>query len=314
MRIKSAIYIKLGESGGWEKDSIDNNRIRLGWKNIPLDLIKNKNWNKIKILVEQDFINRGKKTGSTNDFNALFNICNATNETVFITFYSGKMYWCTPKQEQIYEDDISKYIKTEINWTCQNIINTRTFEINQISGRLTKLQLFMGTSCKVKNDLNEFDYLKTIIEGKESKEYLELMSARNRMKEALIPAIRNFTPKDFEVLIDLVFRNSGWKRTSVLGEVMKFFDLILEEPFSKKLHGVQIKSKSTFNTFSAYSNEFLNQYTNEFDTFFFVVHTPDPKLEAYESKNEKIKILKVPEIADLSIDAGLVSWIMEKAR
>jgi len=134
------------------------------------------------------------------------------------------------------------------------------------------------------------------------------------MKNALIPAIRNVVPKDFEILIDLIFRNSGLKRTSVIGEAMTFFDLVLEEPFSKKLHGVQIKSESSFNTYESYVTKFLDNYTDGFDLFFYAVHTPDKKLEDYKESRENIKLLHIAEIADKAIDAGLISWIMDKSK
>ena len=314
MKIENGIYIKLGESGIWERDSIDNNKIRFGWKNIPLFLINNHEWNQIKELVDKDFQERGKKNGSTNDYNALYNICTSSDETIFITFNSGKMYWCTGNTSEVFEDDISKYIKTNHSWTCKNISGTRTFEINRISGRLTKYQLFMGTVCKINNKLNELDYLITIIEGNESKEYLDLLTARNNLRIALVPAIQNMIPKDFEILIDLIFRNSGWNRTSVLGEVMKFFDLVLEEPFTKKLHGVQIKSRTNLSEFNKYQNEFIKNYSTKFESFFFVVHTPDVKIVNYRIEDEKIKLLLSNEIADLAIDSGLVSWIMDKSK
>jgi len=149
MEINKAIYIKLGESGCFEKDSIDSNKIRFRWKDIPIDLIKNNDWVKINKLIADDFQARGKKNGAKNDYNALKNICTADDKTVFITFYSGKMYWCTPKENTLYEDGKSKYIETKIAWSSENIQKTRTFELDKISGRLTKYQRFMATTCSV---------------------------------------------------------------------------------------------------------------------------------------------------------------------
>lgn len=316
---KNAIYIKLGEKGSWEDDSIKNNKIRFGWKLIDTSLIKNNDWPAIRELIKEDFLSRGKKNGATNDFNALKNICEATEETIFVTFSNGKLYWCKPKHNSIQEDNISKFLETNTKWTCCDILNRRVFEINQISGKITKYQMFMGTTCSIGNKLNELSYLRDLINGNESEGYKNLLHAKGEMKNALIPAIKNLTPKDFEILTDLVFRNFGWKRTSVLGEVMKFFDLVLEEPFSKKLHGVQIKSEASLSTYHDYANKFNDGYENEFASLFFVVHTPDKKLETYignnnDSANDKIKILSVDAMADYCIDAGLITWIMDKSR
>ncbi|MDL2229975.1 hypothetical protein LJC14_06980 [Treponema sp. OttesenSCG-928-L16] len=308
--IKNALYIKLGMGGCWESDSIMNGRIRIGWKSIPLNLIKNSHWDKIKEIIIDDF--NDKKTGSTNDFNALRKIIDADSNTVFMTFYAGKMYWCTAKKGSINEDEISKFLVTEKPWSCENILANRVFEMNQISGRLTKYQMFLGTCCSIGNKLNEFDYLKKIINGDESEEYKELVLAKETLKRALIPAIRNLIPKDFEILIDLIFRNFGWKRTSVLGEVMKFFDLVLEEPLTKKLHGVQIKSKANYKIYKEYKEKFDENYKSDFTSFFFVVHTSDKNLENITSE-DNIIILNAPDIADYAIDSGLITWVMNKS-
>ena len=141
--------------------------------------------------------------------------------------------WFEPEKDVLEADDIS--VETSRPWSDRSL-NGRLFELNSISGRITKLQGFMGTICSVGNILGEFDYLKTIINGNETKEYLELANAREQLKNALIPAIKNLTPYDFEILIDLIFREIGWKRTSAVGSQMK--DLILVMPMILKVFSI----------------------------------------------------------------------------
>lgn len=318
MEISDAIYIKLGEGGRWEHDSLQGHKIRFGWRTVPIEILKTGEWPKVREIIENDFSIREKKSGSTNDFNALRRICQYTERTVFVTFHGGKLFWCSPKIGSLSEDNISKYIEVEGSWKSESIDGSRVFELSRISGRLTKYQGFLGTSCQIGNTLNELTYLKDIINGKETQEFLRLEAAKTELKMALVPAIQSLTPKDFEILIDLVFRNSGWRRTSVLGETMKFFDLILEEPFTKsssgKFYGVQIKSRSDVGTFRHYCDSFENEYKDSFKRLFFVVHSPDEALRNITVENSEVELLLVPEIADLCIDGGLVSWVMEKSR
>lgn len=313
MNIKRAIYIKLGRNGIWEKDSIENSKIRFGWRNIPNDLIISDEWDKIKEIIDLEYISKSKST-STNDFNALKKIIKSDDESIFITFYSGKMYWCKPKVNSLNTDSVSKYLETKEKWSCFDINGDRFFEINKISGRISKYQLFKGTACTVGNKKHEYDYLCDIIEGKTSEEYQTLSDAKQKLHIALIPAIKNLVPKDFEILIDLIFRYSGYIRTSVLGEVMKFVDILLEEPFTHSLIGVQVKSESSFVTYANYKEEFLESYSGEIMTLFFAVHSPDKKLLEFKEENEKIKLMKVDEISGHAIDAGLINWILEKSR
>lgn len=315
MNISKAFFIKLGKSGIWEEDSIYNNRIRIGWEIIPLELIEKQEWEQINIKIKEDFEARKKKTGWTNDFNALKSICTADSDTVFITFYGGKMWWTKIKCNSVKQDETSKYFETSIPWSDRSI-NGRLFELNGISGRITKLQGFMGTVCSVGNTLGEFEYLKNIINGNETKEFLELVKAKKQLKTALIPAIRNLTPYDFEILIDLIFREIGWKRTSIVGAQMKDLDLVLEEPFSHKLHAVQIKSKSNLPQLRKYIESFNSSYKNDFESFFYFVHTPDDGIEKFVATNteENIRIVLCDKIADYVIDYGLIKWIMEKTK
>jgi hypothetical protein len=46
-------------------------------------------------------------------------------------------------------------------------------------------------------------------------------------------------------LVDLVFRQAGWQRLSVLGETMKFTDMDLLEPVTGDQYQVQVKSAAT---------------------------------------------------------------------
>lgn len=44
IEFENALYIKLGKSGKWEKDSIENGKIRIGWGSISdIKLINNLN-------------------------------------------------------------------------------------------------------------------------------------------------------------------------------------------------------------------------------------------------------------------------------
>ena len=97
---------------------------------------------------------------------------------------------------------------------------------------------------------------------------------------------------------------------------MKFFDIILEEPFTNKLFGVQIKSSCSGSDFKNYADKFETNYSNDFETLYFVVHTPKnlENIKKLCAQYENVKLLTTTEIADLAINAGLVNWIMDKIK
>lgn len=65
--------------------------------------------------------------------------------------------------------------------------------------------------------------------------------------------------KDFEILVDLIFRNAGWRRVSVVGESLKFVDMELEEPITGEQYQVQVKSDATIADFKEYAEQFTER-------------------------------------------------------
>jgi len=116
--------------------------------------------------------------------------------------------------------------------------------------------------------------------------------------------------KDFERLIDLIFRNAGWQRISELGQVQRTIDLELVNPITGERAVAQVKSESNLKEFNNYKKEFGG--ITGYDKFFYFVHTPAEDLKKYKKENgsEKIKIYLADEIARLAISAGLFDWIL----
>lgn len=308
VNFKRAYYIKLGQSNKWAKDSIANNKIRIGWPNQSIDDIKNGNWDKIR-----NELSMGDEGAVTRDLNSLRNIV-STDEIIFMTFYNSKLYWCKPQKNSISGDEISKYLLVDGEWLCKDINNKKEFFVNQISGKLSKYQAYRATCCRIGESYDEVGYLKRLINNEESQQYLDLLEKKNALIEMMDSQIQILHPKDFEILMDLIFRQAGWKRISVLGETMKFFDLILEETISGLRYGVQIKTKSRLDEFEKYVNEFKNLYSEEFDKFIFVAHSPDKALKNNENIQDNIEFWSTQVIAKYVVDLGLTNWLLDKVK
>jgi len=65
---RKALYIKLGEEGSWEADSIDRQIMRIGWPHNPLADINAQNWQAIGDQIRAKQPHRGT---ATRDVNAL---------------------------------------------------------------------------------------------------------------------------------------------------------------------------------------------------------------------------------------------------
>ena len=304
---EKAYYIKLGKGGEWEEDSIRNSKIRIGWLDIPLEYINKCKWKAIEIELQKTI-----KTPNAlkRDLNALKKIYYADDNVIFITFYKSKLYWCKPKQTEpkVFEDEISKYRLVNGKWSDKNIKDEILFS-DRISGKITKVQGFRGTLCEVKDR----EYLTRLINGKPSREYESLEKSRNKLIEAVQDAIKHLFWKDFELLVDLLFRQSGWRRISILGRGQRDVDLVLENPITKERYLVQVKSSA--------SNKLLADYARKFDAnsykkLFFIVHSStDKTLDTRDIKIDKnIEVVNSAKLAEMIVDLGLVNWLMEKIR
>jgi hypothetical protein len=147
------------------------------------------------------------------------------------------------------------------------------------------------------------------INGAEASEATAARSALSVLQDRIETIIRDLHWKDFEILVDLIFRQAGWQRTGILGETLKILDLDLVSPITRERYGVQIKSRAKRNDFEDYQAHLgdMKGYTR----FFFVVHTPSDDL-VKTSGTDEFQILLPKDITYLSVKYGLTDWILER--
>jgi hypothetical protein len=141
-------------------------------------------------------------------------------------------------------------------------------------------------------------------------EVVEVEIAMNNLKDKLSHLIKHLQWKDFETLIDLIFRQAGWQRVGVTGKTQKTLDLDLFAPVTGEYAIVQIKSQSDLKKFEECQNKFA-EMTN-YDKFFYVVHTPTKDLIDFENDTDT-KLYFIDKVTKLTISAGLVEWVIKKA-
>jgi hypothetical protein len=303
IRCKNAYYVKLGRNGMWEESSIKKSILRIGWSHQTLSDINNGKWNIIQKQIEQEISDKGT---ATRDCRALRMLCESTAEDIWITFHGSRLWWCRVGTDRIFEDKTSKYRKVN-GWSSEDIFGTSLL-INQIPGRIAKLQGFRGTICRVK----EVDELTRLINRQYSSEFVAIRHSKNDLCRHIEAGLRNLHWKDFETLVDLLFRATGWRRISVLGENMKYSDIELEEPINGDMYQVQVKSVASIREFQEYSRKFS---TDKYRKLFFVVHTPDRKLIEMPIQNEdSIQLILPRRLAEMVVDLGMLDWLLNKIK
>ena len=190
-------------------------------------------------------------------------------------------------------------------WSSSDI-EGRPLQKSRLSGKLLSMQGFHGTICTVK----ESEYLVRKINGQVRQEVENAGDAPTELQRRLETIIRDLYWKDFETLIDLIFRQVGWRRVSELGKTQKTLDLDLVSPISSERYGVQIKSKAGLTAFKEYEQRFAEM--KDYSRLYFVVHTPSPGLAQAET-TENVELWLPKDIAQWTVEYGLTDWVISKA-
>jgi len=299
---KKILFVKLGMGGMFEADCLEKEQtIRLDYKGVDHTLCIQKKWDDVhNYFTHEEKSKPGVATSHTNQIRQFYE---DDENTLWITFYANKLWWCFSKPEITLLDDKTKTRPVIGKWSDKDINGNILFEGN-ISGRLLRTKGYRGTICWV----NEQKYALAKINGDQMKEVVEVEQAMYVLKEKVALLIQHLQWQDFEVLVDLIFRQAGWQRLGDIGKTKKTIDIELLSPVTGEKAVVQIKSESGLKQFQEYQNQFKGMH--DYDVFFYVVHTADKKLTDYPNETDT-KLYLVDKIAELTISAGLVDWVIK---
>ncbi|MCI0483142.1 MAG: hypothetical protein L0Y78_01015 [candidate division NC10 bacterium] len=303
MELSNASYIKLGRGGEWEAESIASGKLRFGWREQSISDINGGNWQVIEQqLREAPWLPSASQ--KTRAINGLKLICLSTASDIWITFHQAKLWWARLSDNPVAEDPISKFRTTLDPWSDKNL-QGKLLVASELPGKLAQLQAYRWTVCTVQHK----DILQRVIEGVSSPKAQAIAHQRTLLAAQLAEAIKELHWKDFEILVDLVFRASGWIRVGVLGEQAKAYDLELREPITDDRYVVQVKSRAGLQELAEAAAQFS---PDDYRRVFLVVHTPDAALAQAEDIPDHVELLPPKDLASRAIDAGLTSWIEEK--
>ena len=303
IKATKVLFIKLGEGGKYETDCICKDQtLRLGYIEVDHKLCIDQKWDKVHDYFTTE--ENSKTFVATSHTNQIKQFYEEDEKTLWITFYATKLWWCFSKPVITLLADKTK-TRTVIGKWSDKDINGNVLLAGNISGKLLKTQGFRGTICSVP----EQKYALAKINCEQMKEVVEVEQAMFNLKTKLTFLIQNLQWKDFETLVDLIFRQAGWQRVGDKGKTQKTLDLELFAPVTGERGIVQIKAQSDLAQFLYYQDQFATM--NDYDKFFYVVHTAKNNLQNYQNETET-KLYLVDKVAELTISAGLVEWVIKK--
>lgn len=299
----AAFYVKLGRGGIWEVDSVDTSKLRLGWPRQSVEDINARRWDLIEQQLREEL--HGRPPGvATTDLNGLRIIVESRPDDIWVTFYGAKLWWTRLASAPVEEDEVSKFRRTGQPWSDRDL-DGRLLVVNDLPGKIAQLQGFRGTVCRVRY----VDLLRRTLNGTRSQLATAINAERAGLSRHLAEAIRELHWKDFETLVDLVFRAAGWVRVSVLGQHAKAYDLELREPITGYRYVVQVKSRADLADLLTTTANFS---ADDYRRVFFVVHSLANDLVSAVDLPGHVEVVSPERLGDLAMDAGLARWIEDK--
>lgn len=304
IEFEKAYFIRLGRKNKWAEECISKGIIRLGYNSPMHNNCINGKWS----LVEKYWVEQGKTTGKAKDYtNQIRKFYTADKNILWVTFFNRKLYYAFsyPEITEVsFEGERER--KTISPWSCLDI-KGQVLSLERLSSKLTKTQGYQGTICEIK----ETEYLKNKINAKASEIAEIAKNKKENLIKSLVPLIQQLTWYDFELLVDLIFTNSGWRRIEDRKYGQESIDLDLVLPVNGKRAFVQIKSSSDLKEFLEYKDEFSSM--EQYSEFYYFVHTPkDKKLEEFNELEENEYLFIAENISELLVNMGLVDWLIEK--
>jgi hypothetical protein len=267
VRATAARYIKLGEAGEWAERCIGEGTLRLGYYEAPHEAALRGDMDALR----EAYTSRSRATASRYAGEAL-QFYQEPIDTLWVTFSDDHLYWChaRPEVEFLGSDKArhphgSRLRRTVAGWRKTDIQGKPLLKRN-LPGALTSTGRFQGTICRY----GELDRLLQAINC-ESRPLLDAAHvAYLQAVKALRPLVKELHPTDFELLVELIFAQSGYRRQSLTGKTQKTIDIALELPITGESAFVQVKTKTHQAELDSYVAE-LNG--GPFDRMFYVYHT-----------------------------------------
>ena len=295
-------YIKLGQGGGWEDECIKNGIIRYGFDSAKpgrFELCIAGRWNDLM----KAFLAEGKTKGTATSFtNQTRRFFEDDGSTLWITFKGERLYWGTvePTSPKPHADGDGVWRTMLGGWRSTDP-NGEILTKDKLSGALTKLAGFRGTSCSV--DVSQ--YVIRRVNGQKTSEVEIALGALNAMKTSVLGLIRLLEPRDFETLVDLVFSTSGWRRLGPVGKTQKTLDLDLTLPSTGDRAFVQVKAKTTSAELAEHVGK-IDEFSPDY-RMFYVYHSGDARTE-----DDRVIVIGPEKLSEMVLDAGLANWLIRK--
>lgn len=298
-----ARYLKLGVNGRWEALCLKDGTLRLAYNDVPHEIGQSSNRDDlVRHFLDAGYTRRvaASHARQVHDFYHL------GEEVVWITFSDGYLWWAQSARpveflggtDEEMEARGSRLRHTVDGWHKESL-GGNALRIAELNGALTQTAAYRMAICKV----DRLDYLLRKIRDEDLPVVERARRAEHQMLKSIRELMTHLTWQDFELLVELVFAESGWRRVSSTGGLQKTVDIEMILPTTGETAFVQIKSKTNKNDLADYVEKFEARGDAR---MFFVYHSGTGNLDHSASN---VTLLGPEAFAPMILEAGLFGWL-----
>jgi hypothetical protein len=303
-------FIKLGRKSAWWKLARDTNTLRLGFRQFDFALCQAGEWEKAK----EKYAATGERTGAgdiTRAVNQVRDFFELPESVLWCTIEDGDVWWCfaEPKVIDLYSGDNSveeqgaRMRRVVDRWRNTDVKGNR-LRLDSMTTKITKVASFQETICEPGGASDLLNRIRAI----QSNAHTRAVRAHEELVSAVGDVLDQLHQDDFELLVELIFSSSGWKRISSVGGTQKTLDVAMVLPTTDEHCFVQVKSQTTRTIFHTLIDALDN--SQGYSRMFFVYHTP---AEAFENTaTDRVTVWHRYEIARQAVRAGLTDWVLSR--
>lgn len=303
-------YIKLGRKNAWAQLAWRTQTLRLGFREIPHDLALTHRWTEIEAGLggSGKYKTKGARTQAMNQVREFYEL---PERTLWLTFVGDEFWWCFAETQvewlfdgdrAMQEREAARQRRVMGSWHKSDAAGAPLLR-SALGGRLTKVTAFQGTICVP----DGAEYALRKIRATPSETHRQADKHRLGLIDALGQLISELDPADFELLVELIFSGSGWRRITALGGSEETYDLALSLPTTGERALVQVKAQTSRSVLNSYLDR-LDRYSS-FSRFFFVYHTANTELCC---SAEKVTVWDRRAIAHQVCRSGLIDWLLDR--
>ena len=315
-KAKNIRYIKLGSGGKYWSYCREKNILILGFDSgrpQVRKLMEKEDWDGV-----EEYWKDKCKTAKAHT-NAMRQFQEDDGATLWVTFADGRLQYAFTSgnvqnfrlnEKPDFNEDTTRLSYRRLwpkGWVSVDK-NEEALSKMRLSTALTKTEGFRGTICKFSLEMES--YLRLKLKGERSPDVTATIKARHDLSLRLSDLIKHLNWWDFELLIDLIFSNSGWIKTSSVGGVQKYLDLEVFNKISDLKACIQIKTATNESQFKEYTRARLDE-AQDYDYIYYIYHTSDRNLTKIKC-DKKIITWDLRRVSEEAIKAGLIDWVIDK--